>query len=112
MKFAPLCVWVGALAFAAPASAVVIYGVTSADGESFLYTIDATDGTAQLKGSLGVDRVSAIDFHPNGTLYGLNSSDYSLRTINTSNGASAVVAFLDPASTYTDMTFSSDGSVL
>lgn len=109
MKFASLCLFACALGFAPRADAVVIYGVTSADNESVLYTIDPTTGVALEKGSLGVDRVSAIDFHPDGTLYGITSSDYTLRKINTTTGASSWVADIAFNHVYTDMTFTSDG---
>jgi hypothetical protein len=102
----------------------ILYGVTGAGASaSTLYTIDPTTGTATPVGTgIGFDEVVSIDFHPNGTLYGiangLNASPpipATLIAINITTGIGTavkeVIGAVEIFSQSPDMSFDSFGTL-
>lgn len=59
------------------------FGTTSSD---VLYRIDATTGHATLVGTIGENRVYALGFDQNGTLYGVSDQSKTLMSISTATG--------------------------
>src|ERR1035438_196090 len=79
----------------------IIYGAAyiGATGQASLYTIDASTGAATLIGAIGFERVSAMDFGPNGVLYAVGrlstaSNVAILMTIDTGTGVGTEIGAL------------------
>jgi hypothetical protein len=96
MKILSLAV-IGGVLLATASATPIIYGSAYAGptGGSTLYTISPTTGVATPIGPIGFERVGAIDFGPNGVLYGLGSRTTDpkvvLLTINTTTGVGTVI---------------------
>jgi hypothetical protein len=92
-------------------STSTIYGsaFSGSSGASTLYTIDATTGAATVVGPIGVARVGALAFGPNGKLYGVGfdttANDSVLITINPATGAGTVVGLLGADDATQDIAF-------
>jgi hypothetical protein len=75
----------------------VLYAINSGDGPSqtgspdLLYTIDQLTGAATFIGSVGYEGVQALDFAPDGTLYGWDLRSAGLFTIDPLTGAATDV---------------------
>jgi len=69
---------------------------------TILYRINTANGNTSAMGSIGYT-ITAMAFHPDGTLYAVTSSD--LIRISTSNGAGSTVATLSQKVTIDDLSF-------
>jgi hypothetical protein len=97
------------------AQSPLIYGVAPDSKGASLYRISATTGAATMIGPTGFERVPALAFAPNGTLYGIGQNGagtLALLTLNTSSGAGAQVAPLTGIpKEVEDMTFGPDATL-
>jgi hypothetical protein len=101
-------------------AASVIYGSAytggASPGPSTLYTISSTTGVATPIGPIGFNGVGALDFGPNGVLYGVGqdtAGNASLLTINTSTGAGTFIGELGLGGTHIqDIAFRPSDGVL
>jgi hypothetical protein len=112
-------VLIASTGLAGPAiAASTIYGsaYSHPGGAATLYSISPTTGVATPIGPIGFFGVGALDFAPNGTLYGIgldSSNNEVLLTVNPMTGAGTLVGPLG-TSTGThiaDMAFRSDGAL-
>lgn len=83
----------------------VLFGATGAGSPARLYSIDPTDGSTNLIGSVGF-LLSGIAFSPNGTLFG--AQDAFIR-INPATGAGTLIGF--PGPRCADISFAPDGTL-
>jgi hypothetical protein len=103
----------GGAAIAGP----VIYGAAyaGANAPATLYNISSANGTATPIGPIGFRTVSAMDFAPNGTLYGVGANamgTFFLLTINTTTGAGTQVGPTGLNAPFQDIAFRpSDGTL-
>ncbi len=118
-RFVPMLALILLLAFGSGAALAfpVIYGsaIPVNNPISTLYSISSVNGTATLIGPIGFGAVSALDFAPNGTLYGIGrnaTGAFVLLTINTSTGAGTQVGPTGMNDNFQDITFRpSDGTL-
>ena len=99
-----------------PRSSGLLYGSTGGDhatGGGRLWLIDVTNQTATLIGDTGFDRLGAIAFDSNGTLYGVSGASANqgtLMTIDPTNGTPTVIGLLsDPDAAVDGLRFNSQG---
>jgi hypothetical protein len=120
MRFYPTTRWLSLfvmLAWCLPAHAQsILYGSAyqGSLGPATLYQISKTDGTATPIGPIGFNAVGALDFAPNGTLYGVgfDGSDAVLITIDTATGTGTLVGSLKVFARVQDIAFRpSDGTL-
>jgi len=93
-----------------------LYGSTGGDhasGGGRLWLIDVTNQNASLIGDTGFDRLGAIAFDSNGTLYGVSGASAqqgTLMTIDPTNGTATVIGLLsDPNAAVDGLRFNSQG---
>jgi plastocyanin len=99
-----------------PRSSGLLYGSTGGDnasGGGRLWLIDVTNQNATLIGDTGFDRLGAIAFDSNGTLYGVSGASAqqgTLMTIDPTNGTPTVIGLLsDPNAAVDGLRFNSQG---
>jgi plastocyanin len=97
-------------------SDILLYGSTGGDnatGGGRLWLIDVTTLSASIIGDTGFDRLGAIAFDSNGTLYGVSGASASqgtLMTIDPANGTPSVIGLLsDPNAAVDGLRFNSQG---
>lgn len=94
----------------------ILYGsaYTGPLGPATLYRLSMANGAATPVGPIGFDNVGALDFAPNGTLFGVgyNGSDSILITINPATGAGTLIGSLGETQFTQDIAFRpSDGTL-
>jgi serine protease AprX len=101
---------------AIPFQSGLLYGSTgglNASGGGRLWLIDVTNQSATLIGNTGFDRLGAIAFDSNGTLYGVSGASDTqgtLMTIDPTNGTPTVIGLLsDPNAAVDGLRFNSQG---
>jgi serine protease AprX len=99
-----------------PTQSGLLYGSTGGDnasGGGRLWLIDVTNQSATLIGNTGFDRLGAIAFDSNGTLYGVSGASNAqgtLMTIDPANGTPTVIGLLsDPNAAVDGLRFNSQG---
>jgi serine protease AprX len=99
-----------------PFQSGLLYGSTGGDhanGGGRLWLIDVTTQSASLIGDTGFDRLGAIAFASNGTLYGVSGASSvqgTLMTIDPTNGTPTVIGLLsDPNAAVDGLRFNSQG---
>jgi PKD repeat protein len=88
-----------------------IFATTPGRGEATLYSIDAETGETTEIGDVGFNRISAIDFDDNGTLYGVGENadgDSVLITIDTDTGEGTLVGETGVADDFPGCTYDED----
>jgi hypothetical protein len=94
----------------------ILYGSAYAGplGPATLYQLSMINGTATPVGPIGFDNVGALDFAPDGALFGVgyNGSDSVLITINPATGAGTLIGPLGVGEKTEDIAFRpSDGTL-
>jgi plastocyanin/cell division septation protein DedD len=99
-----------------PSPSGLLYGSTGGDnanGGGRLWLIDVTNQSATLIGDTGFDRLGAIAFDSNSTLYGVSggsANQGTLMTIDPTNGTPTVIGLLsDPDAAVDGLRFNSQG---
>jgi subtilisin family serine protease len=99
-----------------PTQSGLLYGSTgglNSAGGGRIWLIDVTNQTETLIGDTGFDRIGAIAFSSNGTLYGVSGASSvqgTLMTIDPTNGTPSVIGLLsDPNAAVDGLRFNSEG---
>ena len=99
-----------------PSQSGLLYGSTGGDhatGGGRLWLIDVANQSETLIGDTGFDRLGAIAFDSNGTLYGVSGASATqgtLMTIDPTNGTPTVIGLLsDPNAAVDGLRFNSQG---
>ena len=94
-----------------PASAAPLgYTQMTIGGDDLIYSVDMGTGATALVGDTGLEpATTSLAFAPDGTLYGVNSSN--LVTIDTTTGAATIVGSLTCCSGARGLAFDADGTL-